>query len=314
MSYQCISPVVVIVFNRPENTLKVFNQIKKVQPPKLYIISDGARDSVETDESYVNQCRDIVAKVDWPCAVVKIFSSRNLGCKRRVITGLDKVFNEDEAAIILEDDCAPTEKFFEFCDWGLKQYKDEEQVGIISGSNLLDYLNETTTARAGFSMYINCWGWATWRRTWRKFDPLLSLEEVRKQGKQMLEKVPLSNIQRMFWIGVFRHSIYSQTIWDFYLQYVFFKYGMVSVYPVVNLVENIGFGTDATHTSTMPEFVRKSWPNEAMVKGIMDRIEPKEIKINYVRDLDVLRVVYGYSPASTFRLMLGNQLRYAGIL
>jgi len=314
MSYQCINPLVFIIFNRPVKTLKVFNQIRNVKPPKLYIVSDGARESVKTDEENVYQCRSIVANVDWPCNIVKIFASRNMGCKKRVITGLNEVFSDENSAIILEDDCVPTEKFFEFCDWGLMRYKDDEQVGIISGTNLLDYLEKSTSARAGFSMYINCLGWATWRRTWEKFDSLLSLQELRTQGKQVLQKAPLSIFQRWFWNGVFRHSIYSQTIWDFYLQYAFFKHEMVSVYPIVNLVGNIGFDTYATHTKKVPDFVNKSWPNEAMVKTIMERPEPTEININRSRDLNVLKVVYGYSLVSTIRLIVGNQLRYAGLL
>jgi hypothetical protein len=313
-SYQCVNPVVIMIFNRPGHTLKVFKQIRKVRPQKLYVISDGARESVETDQENVIQCRNIVSNIDWPCKVINICSHKNLGCKKRVITGLNEVFAEEENAIILEDDCVPTQKFFEFCDWGLMHYKNEEQVGIISGSNLLDYLGESSSARAGFSMYINCLGWATWRRTWEKFDPLFSLQELRMQGKKILQKTPLSPFQRMFWSGVFRHAIYSQTIWDFYLQYAFFKHGMLSVYPIANLVENIGFDPDATHRKDVPEFVNKSRPREVLVKLIMERAEPTQMRINRGRDNAVLKIVYGYSPLSTCRLMVGNQLRYAGLL
>jgi len=118
MNYQCQTPVAIITFNRPEPTRKVFDQIRKVKPGKLYFISDGARDGVGADTVNVGLCRDIADQVDWTCDVVRIFSETNLGCKKRVITGLNQVFENEDSAIILEDDCVPTQAFFEFCDWG----------------------------------------------------------------------------------------------------------------------------------------------------------------------------------------------------
>jgi hypothetical protein len=317
MSYQCKNPVVIIIFNRPQYTQRVFEQIRKVKPQKLYIISDGPRENLESDVNNVSTCREITSNVDWPCEVVKIFSDNNLGCKKRVITGLNEVFFNEDRAIILEDDCVPTEAFFQFCDWGLERYNNNRQVAVVSGSNLLDYDSSIPIdedIRAGFSMYINCWGWATWRDKWNKLDSFLSIQELNSKIKSILKSTPLSKNEKVFWTGVFRHSINTRTIWDFYLQYVFFKESFVSVYPRYNLVENIGFGSDSTHTHTMPEFVEKSWPKRDKFNRLMELREPEKVEINKGRDRLVIRVIYGYSKFSTLKLSLGNILRYLGLI
>lgn len=315
--YTCETPVVMIIFNRPQFTERVFEQIKSVKPRKLYIVSDGCRPGVPDDTEKVQKCRDIVNRVDWGCEVTKIYADTNLGCKKRVITGLDQVFQMETKAIILEDDCVPTDTFFQFCEWGLNKYEHNNQVAVVSGSNLLDYnqsVDIPKNVRAGFSMYINCWGWATWRHIWSRLDPYLSLREVNSSVNHILGQVSLSQSQRIFWREVFKHSVYSSSIWDFYLQYAFFKYSLISVYPRYNLVGNIGFGEDSTHTVNKPDFVHKSWPDGKKFGTLMNLKEPETVDVNELRDREVLKVIYGYSLFSTGKLCLGNILRYLGIL
>lgn len=317
MSYVCRNSVTMIIFNRPQLTREVFNQVRKVKPPRLYVISDGPRTGHDSDHENVQLCREIVTRIDWQCEVVRVYSDGNLGCKKRVMTGLDRVFQDEEATIILEDDCVPTEAFFRFCDWGLARYWDDDRIGMISGSNLLDYDSRVAhddRVRAGFSMYINCWGWATWRRVWNEVDQFLSIQELNQSAQPILQSKPLTRTQRAFWIGVFRHSISSRTIWDFYLQYEFFENSFVSVYPLYNLVSNVGFSDDATHTKHVPEFVRKSWPRADRAELLMDLREPDAIILNRARDNEVIRRVYGCSTLSTLRLSIGNILRYCGVL
>ena len=317
MSYICKTPVVMIIFNRPQFTRKVFDEIRKVKPAKLYVISDGSRDNNSDDISNVEICREIVNEVDWTCDVIRIYSDSNLGCKKRVISGLNEVFSKEERAIILEDDCVPTEAFFEFCDWGLDRYENNNQVAIVSGSNLLDYVSDLALNegdRAGFSMYINCWGWATWKRTWNEFDPYLSVQEINSKRIFLFKNTTLGKTERLFWTNVFKHSVSTRTIWDFYLQYTFFENSFVSIYPKYNLVRNIGFGNDSTHTFNIPKFVEHSLPNVTKFAEIMRLHEPESIIVNDARDKQVIRIVYGYSKLATIKLVLGNNLRYNGII
>lgn len=315
MEYVCKTPVVMIVFNRPQHTQIVFDGVKRVKPVKLYIISDGSRTNNLDDEVKVKLCREIVENVDWNCEITKIYSDKNFGCKKRVITGINEVFAKEERAIILEDDCVPSKEFFEFCDWGLDRYENNSQVAIISGSNLLDFIPDIAiNDRAGFSKYINCWGWATWKETWLKFDSFLSIQEINKNKNSIFSIANLDRFERLFWLNVFKHSVYTRSIWDFYLQYVFFDNSLVSVYPKYNLVRNIGFGIDSTHTVTMPNFVKQSLPDIEKLSNFMSLKEPGEIIVNEPRDNQVVRIIYGYNKTSTIKLILGNNLRYNGII
>lgn len=308
--YICKNAVVMIVFNRPDNAQKVFNEVKKVCPPRLYIVADGARDNQEVDT--VNRTRQFLSHIDWECEVHTIFSDVNLGCKKRVITGISAVFDKEEQAIILEDDCVPTEEFFRYQDWALNYFKNNDRIAIVSGSNLLDY-KYCEEYRNGFSQYINCWGWGTWKRVWNKYDPYLSIQEINKNYDSVVDNAALSKLQKHYWKYIFRHSIYSRTIWDFYMQYFFFKYDWRSVYPAKNLVLNIGFGEDSTHMKHEPEYIKYSVPAKNVCIMNLPILDYSDKEVNRQRDEGVIRILYGYSFKATVKLFLGNMLRYLGI-
>lgn len=159
------TPVVLIIFNRPTLTQKAFDEIKKVKPAQLYIISDGPRNKKE--QVLVDESRKIIEQVDWPCVIHKKFSENNLGCKISVSTGLDWVFSQVEKAIILEDDCVPDLSFFRFCEQLLIQYENNKQVMMISGDNFFKTHAEFSY---DFCHHSLIWGWATWRRAWRLYE------------------------------------------------------------------------------------------------------------------------------------------------
>lgn len=310
--YKCKNAVAMIVFNRPDNSDKVFEQVRNVQPPRLYIIADGARNV--TEQTLVEKSREIVKKVDWECDVRTIFSDINLGCKKRIITGISKVFDREEKVIILEDDCIPTEEFFVFQDWALDKFEKNERIAVVSGSNLLDY-QFAEKYRNGFSTYINCWGWGTWKRVWEKYDEFLSIQEVNRDFDMVVSNTDLTNGEKKYWLHIFRHSIYTRTVWDFYLQYFFFKNKWRSVYPAYNLVTNIGFGDDSTHMKNEPEYIKRSLPSKAKMQ-LMSELSECEFNEEYVnkeRDNQVLVTLYGYSFFSRCKIFLGNILRYLGI-
>ena len=310
--YKCKNAVAMIIFNRPENSDKVFGQVKNVKPPRLYIIADGARDEQEWEK--VKRSREIADKVDWDCEVCTIFAEKNLGCKKRIITGISEVFKREERAIILEDDCVPTEEFFVFQDWALEKYESTEQIAVVSGSNLLDY-QFTEKYKNGFSSYINCWGWGTWKRVWNQYDEFLSIQEINKAYSEVVRNANLTAGQKKYWLHIFRNSVYSRTIWDFYLQYFFFKYSWCSVYPACNLVENIGFGNDSTHMKTEPEYIKRSMPEKEKIQAMFKLPEQEFDRehLNRERDKQVLVTLYGYSFFSRCKIYVGNILRFLGI-
>lgn len=242
------TPVAFIIFNRPDTTERVFVEIAKAKPPKLLVVGDGARAGRDGEVEKVAACRAIIDRVDWPCEVLTNFSEVNLGCKVRVSSGLDWVFEQVEEAIILEDDCLPDPTFFRFCQEMLERYRHDQRIGMISGDNF-QFGHRRNNDSYYFSKYVHIWGWATWRNRWQKsYDvDLKKWPAVRNDG-WLLDM--LGNADEFKnWADIFER-IYNAKIdtWDY--QWVFANWveGRINVMPNVNLISNIGFGVDATHT------------------------------------------------------------------
>jgi len=158
------APVAFFIFNRPETTKQVFDRIARARPQRLFVVADGPRAGRVADEELCRRARSVAEGVDWNCEVLRDYADTNLGCKRRVATGIDWVFRNTEEAIILEDDCVPARSFFRFCDDMLARFRDDRVVAMVSGTN---YFPETCERddRYLFSRHYPIWGWATWRKT-----------------------------------------------------------------------------------------------------------------------------------------------------
>jgi len=215
--------------------------------------------------------------VDWPCTVHRDFAEENLGCRRRVASGLDWVFSLAEQAIILEDDCLPDPSFFVFCDAMLARYRDDPRVMHVNGTNFLPP-GECGRASCFFSKYVWVWGWATWRRAWQQYDPLMGTWEERLP---LLEASFDSGQERAFWLSTFNHARADWTranTWDFQWIYTCWTKGGLSIVPRVNLVENLGFGCGATHTTA-------DAPHLCRTAGSLDPIAPpRRVARNRWRD------------------------------
>ena len=240
-------PVAFFIFNRPEQTRVVFEQIRQARPSILLLIADGPRSDYKDENKKCSDVRKIVSQVDWDCQVMTDYSETNIGCKLRVSSGLDWVFSQVEDAIILEDDCLPHASFFEFCDELLEKYKDDDRIFSISGTTFQPDSRQTVNSYY-FSKYPHIWGWATWRRAWRFYDVEMKLwEKIKNEGN--LESLISDKQVGDYWHRKFNQSYQNKIdTWDF--QWVFsslIQQGL-HIIPNQNLVSNIGFGDDATHT------------------------------------------------------------------
>lgn len=298
-----INPVAFFVYRRPESAQRVFDEIRKSAPPVLFFISDGPRNYEE--KFLVEKSRSICNQVDWNCQVIKIFSDVNLGCKQRFFTALDIVFDKYDRAIILEDDCVPNQEFFSFCDWGLSTFENEPNISIVSGSNLHP-TNEDS--RNGFSQYMNCWGWATWSRTWKSINRYIGIKDIKKI-RSVMKNSNFTSWEIRYWSEVLKHSICSNSIWDFYVQHQMLSSKSLSVYPKFNLIHNIGFDRNATHTAgEIPEFVYSNLPDSS--NSIMS-IEPLlSIVTNKSRDQELAAKIWSCTPTTSFRLLFTNAVRF----
>lgn len=252
------SPVVLIMFNRPNLTRKVFDVIAAARPRKLFIVSDGPRADIKGDAQLVNECRAIIKSVNWECEVFTKYSEGNLGCRESVASGLSWVFSKVERAIILEDDCLPSTGFFQFCDELLELYKSDKSIGSICGSNLDSEETRNLTASYYPSRYPAVWGWATWRRVWNQYNSEMNEQEILSSRASIL-KLGLPPQSQRFWLS--RLNLIAQRkldTWDYQLVFLHWRNGMKSLVSKLNLVSNIGFGEGATHTiNSNSEFANK---------------------------------------------------------
>jgi hypothetical protein len=243
------TPVAFLIFNRPDTTEKVFREIARVRPERLLVVADGARPDKPGEAEKCAAARAIIERVDWDCEVLKNYSDANLGCRLRVSSGLDWVFDIVEEAVILEDDCLPSPSFFPFCAELLARYRDDSRVMQICGSNFLKGWRRNEHSYY-FSNYGPIWGWASWRRAWKLYDVEMKLWPELKE-KRLLEDLCLNagevEQRRKIYDMVFSGEMDT---WD--LQWGFAKLvnSGLSITPSVNLVSNIGFGAGATHTSS----------------------------------------------------------------
>lgn len=292
--------VAFLIFNRPDTTEKVFEAIRQAKPPKLLVVADGARSDHPGEAEKCQATRAIIDRVDWECEVLTNYSEVNLGCKLRVSSGLDWVFNNVEEAIILEDDCLPDFSFFGFCEELLDYYRNDERIMVISGDNF-QFGRKRAEYSYYFSRYNHCWGWATWRRAWQHYDIEMKLwQQIRDSNwlKFILEESKAIK----YWSKIFQ-ATYDEDInsWAYRWTFACWLQNGLTVLPNVNLVSNIGFGTEGTHTTDS----RSPFANLPLKKMCFPLQHPPFI----IRDAqaDKLTQNNNFSPALAKRLINKTQ-------
>lgn len=242
------TPVLLIVFNRPHKAIQVFEKIRQVRPPKLFIVADGPRPNRPGEEELVRQCRAIKDLVDWDCDLKFNFAETNMGCRDRIASGITWVFEHVDELIILEDDCVPNLTFFRFCQELLEKYRDDNRIFSIGGYNY-DHCEPFDESYA-FSKVFAEWGWATWKRAWKFFDITMSQWPVFKQDryfKNVLANYGHTN-KDVNWSNDFQFAydnIYNSWALRFSVNSLA-NHGL-HITPKVNLVRNTGFESGGQH-------------------------------------------------------------------
>jgi hypothetical protein len=254
---QTVKPILFMVFNRPEKTARVWEQIRKAKPQKLYISVDGPREYKPDDAPKCEAVKRIVEKIDWDCDVKRLYHEKNLGCTMAGKTAFDWVFSQEDEMIQIEDDVVPTQSFFWFMQEMLEKYKDNKQVCYVCAEN---YGIKSRNATYFFSRYGGSWGWATWKRVYDLWEyKLESLEEYVNQ-KSFINTFS-SKIEYLFWKRKFFNWKYKGgNTYDLQTIYLIHKMNMVNIVPNVNLITNIGWDTEASntlvHSSTDPSAIK----------------------------------------------------------
>jgi hypothetical protein len=243
------TPILFLIFNRPDTTNIVFNAIKEAKPRNLFIAADGPRSEKLGEIEKCEETRKIVLNgINWNCEVRTLFQDKNLGCGKAVSEAITWFFNQVEMGIILEDDCLPSKSFFPFCEELLKKYRYTDNVFQISGDNFQN--KRVGTASYYFSAYGHIWGWASWKRAWKYYNFTLNNMES-DLFSDRLSYYFNSKEEKIFWLNLFEKMKTSPIdTWDYQWSFCHWYHQAFSIIPSKNLVSNIGFNDKATHTKT----------------------------------------------------------------
>ncbi len=273
--------VLFIAFNREEPARRVMEAIREAKPPRLYFACDGPRHEGERERC--EKVRALTAMVDWDCELHTRFSEVNLGVMMGESTAMDWFFEHEEEGIILEDDTFPDRSFFLYCQELLERYRHDDRVWCIMGNNLMADWKDKGKDSYYFSAhgYGAYWGWAGWRRVWRKYDVRMKdWPECRDRNLlsgHFLGKAEMAEVQKLF-EGQYTGAISS---WDYQMDFARILNRGVTCIPNHNLIENIGFGAEGTHT--VSENDRRNKHGRAEMPFPL--VHPKHMLVDMERDM-----------------------------
>lgn len=249
--------VLLLFFARPEQTAKVFEQIKIARPSKLFLYQDGAREGRKEDFEGINACRKIVENIDWECEVHRWYQEKNVGCDPSEYLSQKWMFEHVDKGIILEDDDIPSQSFFPFCKELLDKYENDTRICMISGMNHLGTVD--IQADYFFSRkYGPIWGWATWKRFIDMWDPEYKFLDD-KESIHLLKKSGDLNSNRLD--SYYKHKKSKREHYEDFVSSTRIFNSMLTIIPAKNLICNIGISPISTHTCSnlldLPPKIRK---------------------------------------------------------
>jgi len=275
---QLQTAVLIITYKRLDTTKKIFAEVKKAKPERLYISSNCGKDAEEVKQ--VTTVRAYLeSNIDWNCKVYSLFRTEHVSAKLSISGAIDWFFENEEMGIILEDDCLPNPSFFTFCEELLEYYGSDERVGMISGDNFQS--NQLRgDASYYFTRYAHIWGWATWRRAWRTYD--LSMKNwVEFEANNYLSDIVNSKGELRYWVKVFDLVANGKIdTWDYQWLLTLWSHNMLCIVPNVNLISNIGFGIDAVNTTE--ESIYSEMDTKTMMFPL---VHPRIMRANKIADI-----------------------------
>ncbi len=296
------TPILFIVFNRPDVTQQVFDQIKKIKPKKLFVAADGYRRNVKGEKQKCEQTRNICKNIDWDCETRTLYREQNLGCKVAVSSAITWFFENVDEGIILEDDCYPDLTFFEYCQNLLEKYRDKSDIFLIGGNNFQKKIIGNNESYY-FSNYGHIWGWATWKRAWYmhdndyfNYDPKSSTTE--------LSHIFNSKSEKRYWNKIFAAcKMGTINTWDYQWQYYIWKNKGISITPNKNLTINLGLKNNSTHY-----FLNDSCKTNLTCNSLSFPLVHPTIEIDRAADIYTYENIFSHSIVRIIRILNENKL------
>jgi hypothetical protein len=248
----------------------------------------------------MKECQLLSKQVDWPCEVVEIFSKKNLGCKIRISSGIDAVFEKEEMAIILEDDCLPDLSFFKYSEELLLKYRDNDKIKMVAGGNIAE--KSFTSDSYFFAQFGGVWGWATWRRAWQKYDVKMNKFNLDEKIGRIQNKEEKKQRYRM-WRDVYEGRIDT---WDVQWDFMMYQENALAIVPSRNMIKNLGFGPEATHTQDLND------PNSKLVavETQFPLVHPKDIIIDELYAKFYALKVFKYNAWIDFKYIIKRLIKW----
>lgn len=262
-------PVVVFAFNRPRVTGRLVDALRQVKPPQLLVIADGPRPGNTDDVRKCAAVRDLIDTVDWDCDLRRRWLDTNIGLEANVELGLDWVFGQVGRAVIFEDDCIPHPSFFPYCEQLLDRYADDDRVWLVAGDKKLVPQSFFKGKSYAFSSWASVWGWATWADRWQRHRAEFprrhedaaeragatprTADAVRTRSAHPAAGALVTDAARRHFTNVSETVDGDQYGWDHHLWVTIMSHGGLCATPSLYMVENDGFGPDATHTRAARE-------------------------------------------------------------
>lgn len=250
--------VLILFFNRPEHLKKVFEEVRKARPSRLFLYQDGPRS--EKDLDGIMKCREVVDNIDWECDVQRMYQERNYGCDPSEYISQKWAFSMADKCIVLEDDDVPSQSFFPFCKEMLDRYEHDERVTMIAGFNTDEVMPFEESYF--FTRVFSIWGWASWSRVIMNLDGDYGFVKDSQRFATLCEKVRRYNQRSDMPQMALQHAASGIQ----YFESIFWAYMLLhdglAVMPRVNMINNVGLNS-GTHYSTqldlMPKDLRRTF-------------------------------------------------------
>ncbi len=261
MQASSIAPVLLTAWNRPKETAQVLQALRAVGPIRLFAAVDGPRGDIDSEA--VREVRTLLTRAkSWCPALETNFADKNLGCRHGMERAISWFFDNVDEGIILEDDCVPSTDFLRFATECLERYRDDPKVMHVSGDCSMPVSIEQDWSYC-FIRYPHSWGWATWRTAWQKYDSDMSFWDAVVAGGQVVDVFPHEE-ERGVWAPIFsrlsKENCPDSWAWRWAASCI--VQGGLAVQPLTNLITNIGFDENATHTKRVTS--RSCFPREVI--------------------------------------------------
>lgn len=238
------APILLFVYNRPEHVRRAIaslQQNKLAAQSQLFIYSDAARDPESRDA--VEQTRQFIRTIDGFASITIIERKENWGLARSIIDGVTTQLDRFGRVIVLEDDLIVAPYFLQFMNDALETYKDEPRIGHIQAC---DFTQDTSLPATFLIKWTGSWGWATWDRAWKHFNP---------DGTELLRQLEERNLTRTFdfnntygYTRMLRRQIEGKNnSWAIRWNASLFLADILSLNTGRSLVQNTGFDGSGTN-------------------------------------------------------------------